>query len=467
MNRLMRPEAKTNKLAGKNLLRWDALVALCISMIALSGCAGNQQYRIDLMPAPDVYDEEQINPLADNSLLENSPYEGILYVTDRTPAGQGDKEEFYLNERGAVVRAGVATIDVEGVDMTWEEARAISLAKTRTTKYPLKVDEVDEFGVLRGILPYGFLSDPADYEGEPAADQKFIEMINGKLAASSSKDIYIYVHGYKVVFENPILVASELWHFLGYDGVFIAYSWPSTPKRIAYFKDIETSRLTARNLRMLLKFLAQRTDAERIHLVGYSAGTRVIISAIQQLAFEYTSSTKEEVQAKLRIANVSLVGSDYDRTRFGGAMADGFLKVPAVTTIYTSGHDSALGLSRWIFDEQRLGELANAAISSQTIRDFLTDTDDIYIVDVTDAEGSERGNGHAYFRDSPWASSDLLMTLMYNLSPRERGLVRPDGELAWSFPPDYISRLRQAIFKADPALGDAIQEQGSTSTDIP
>jgi hypothetical protein len=43
------------------------------------------QYRIDLMPAPDVYDEEQINPLTDNSLLENSPYEGILYVTDRAP----------------------------------------------------------------------------------------------------------------------------------------------------------------------------------------------------------------------------------------------------------------------------------------------------------------------------------------------------------------------------------------------
>ncbi len=139
-------------------------------------------------------------------------------------------------------------------------------------------------------------------------------------------------------------------------------------------------------------------------------------------------------------------------------MADGFLKVPAVTTIYTSGHDSALGLSRWIFHEQRLGELANAAISSQTVRDFLLSTDDIYVVDVTDAEGSARGNGHAYFRNSPWASSDLLMTLMYNLSPRERGLVRPDGELAWIFPPDYISRLRQAIFKANPDLAEIIQD---------
>ena len=446
--------------------RYCAFITVIVaSAIVLSGCAGNQQYRINLMPAPDVYDEEQINPLADNSLLENSPYEGILYVTDRAVAGEDDKEKYYLSERGHVIRAGVATISVEGVEMTWEEARAISLAKTRSDKYPLKVDEVNEFGVLREVLPFGWLNDPVDYEGEPAADQKFIDLINGKLAASNRKDIFIYVHGYKVVFENPLLVASELWHFLGYDGVFIAYSWPSTPKRVAYFKDIETSSLTARNLRMLLKFLAQNTDVERIHLVGYSAGTRVIIDAIEQLAFQYTASTKEQIQTELRIANVSLVGSDYDRARFGGAMADGFLKVPAVTTIYTSGHDSALGLSRWIFHEQRLGELANAAISSQTARDFLLSTDDIYVVDVTDAEGSARGNGHAYFRNSPWASSDLLMTLMYNLSPRERGLVRPDGELAWSFPPDYISRLRQAVFKANPDLDEIIQDSAPGPAD--
>lgn len=451
------PSARSNS--------WRSVVATVIftTAIVLGGCGTNRQYQIDLMPAPEVYDEDQINPLADNTLLENSPYQGMLYVTDRVPAGDDDREDFYLNERGRVIRAGVGTIHVEGVEMTWEEARAVSLAKTRSQKYPLQVDTVNEFGVLKEILPFDFLNDPGDYENEPAADQKFIDLINGKLAASNKKDIFIYVHGYKVVFEDPLLVATELWHFLGYEGVFIAYSWPSTPKRAAYFKDIETSNLTARNLRLLLKFLARNTDAERIHLVGYSAGTRVIITAIHQLALEYKSSTKEQVQAKLHIANVSLVGSDYDRTRFGGAIADGFLKVSAVTTIYESRHDKVLGMSRFFFREERLGELADSANATPTIRNFLLNTDDIFFVDASDAEGSAAGNGHAYFRNSPWASSDLLMTLMYRLSPEERGLIRPDGELSWSFPPDYISRLRQAIFKANPALGEAIHEQASDS----
>ncbi|NIT60672.1 MAG: alpha/beta hydrolase, partial [Aliifodinibius sp.] len=51
----------------------------------------------------------------------------------------------------------------------------------------------------------------------------------------------IYVHGYKVVFENPMLVATELWHFLGYDGVMVGYAWPSTPSRWAYLRDTDTS----------------------------------------------------------------------------------------------------------------------------------------------------------------------------------------------------------------------------------
>ena len=51
-----------------------------------------------------------------------------------------------------------------------------------------------------------------------------------------------------------------------------------------------------------------------------------------------------------------------------------------------------------------------------------------------------------------------ILSAWDNLSPRERGLVRPDGELAWSFPPDYISRLRQAVFKANPDLAEIIQD---------
>jgi len=92
------------------------------------------------------------------------------------------------------------------------------------------------------------------------------------------------VHGYKVVFENPLLVASELWHFLGYEGSFIAFSWPSTPDTLAYFADLETAALSAGNLRILIQYLAEQTEARKIHIIGCSAGTWVVAQALDQLA---------------------------------------------------------------------------------------------------------------------------------------------------------------------------------------
>ena len=48
------------------------------------------------------------------------------------------------------------------------------------------------------------------------------------------------------------------------------------------------------------------------------------------------------------------------------------------------------------------------------------------------------------------------MTLAYDLSPDERGLVRNDEGLpVWTFPPDYIDRLRDALIEANPDYGAA------------
>ena len=96
---------------------------------------------------------------------------------------------------------------------------------------------MEEIGILdRSASEF---TDPALLGPAPEAPRRhFVELVNRKLAVSKNKDIYIYVHGYKVSFDNPLLVTAELWHFLGYDGVFIAYSWPSTPKTLAYASDL-------------------------------------------------------------------------------------------------------------------------------------------------------------------------------------------------------------------------------------
>jgi hypothetical protein len=416
-------------------------------VVVLAGCSSSSFYQVNLMPAPAVFEEGVIDPLAD---LENtvSPYNGVLYVTDRMPAGKNDFEPFYRNARGPAIRAGLGQVIYDGEPLTPDEMRQISLSKTRTEKIRLRVTDAKEYGVLSTILPFGFLTDPSDLGGAPSADAEFADLINDKLEVSTQKDIFIYVHGYKVVFENPLLISTELWHFMGYDGVFLAYAWPSTPKRLAYFKDLETAQLSGHNLRLLLEYLSRRTNAERIHIIGYSAGSRVVITALHQIALAGEGCSQRS-QPDLRIGQVALVGSDYDSNQFSAAVVSGLLDVPDVLTIYMSEQDDALGLSKFLFGEKRLGQMIDNERITPVARNYIEQSEDIYFVDVTDAEASGAGNGHAYFRNSPWASSDLLMTLKYGLTPAQRGLVRKEGELSWGFPSDYITRLRSAVLEED------------------
>ncbi|MEE9158209.1 MAG: alpha/beta hydrolase [Gammaproteobacteria bacterium] len=448
------------------LLQTAAQRGVLLSLILLLGaCAGASPYEINLMPAPEVYEVDVIDPFADATPLDDLPYDGMLYATDRAPAQQGAREDYYLNQRGQVVRLGVAQVELARADITWEEARRISLLKNRTDKFPIRVSGVEEYGVLdRSATVF---EEPDTLGEDPhAAAASFAAAVNAKLAQSKRKHIYVYVHGYKVVFENPVLVATELWHFLGYDGVFVAYSWPSTPSRWAYTRDTETAEGSARNLRIFLEYLADETEAEQIHVVGYSAGTRLVARAFEQMALMNHERTPAAIYARQRIGHVILVGADVDRQVFGAYIADGLLTVPQHVGVYMSEEDKALRVARFLTRQERLGQMWAAEELGPQAADFLHESaGDISVINVTSAEGSTGGNGHAYFRKSPWASSDILMTLAYDLPPAERGLVRETAAPVWTFPPDYIERLRAALMKANPKVARGMGERGTVLED--
>jgi len=432
-------------------LKHPIIKLLSLLIVALPvACSSSRPFEIDMMPAPEVYDADGFNPLSDSDPIEALPYKGILYATDRQPAGEGDKERFYKNQRGPYLRLGVAMIDLGQEGMTWQEARRISLLKNRTDKYPVRVENIVEYGGLdRTATP--FIEPGAMGENPHLPAVQFADNINAQLARSKRKHIFIYVHGYRVTFENPVLVATELWHYLGYDGVFIAYAWPSTPSKWAYLKDTETAAGYARNLRIFLDYLAEETDAEQIDVIGYSAGTRLVARAFEQLALMYHDDTPDEIRARQHIGNLILVSSDIDRGVFGAYLADGLLKVPGHLTIYTSRTDKALGMSQWLTRRERLGQMWSGSV--ERISRYLHEREaGISVIDVTGVQGSTENHGHGYFRSSPWVSSDILMTLMYGLGPAERGLVQADESAAWTFPADYIERLRAALGEVNPAL---------------
>jgi esterase/lipase superfamily enzyme len=161
---------------------------------------------------------------------------------------------------------------------------------------------------------------------------------------------------------------------------------------------------------------------------------------------------------KLRIQNVILVGSDLDRGVFDSYLADGMLNVQKHLTIYMSQYDKALGMSQFLTRRQRVGQMyggeKGGEMTAAGRKALLEFADQISLINVSNAEGADGGNGHGYFRNSPWASSDILMTLYYGLSPKQRGLVDEDGLPMYTFPPDFIDRLWAAIEKVDPEFAE-------------
>lgn len=426
--------------------------------LAISGCASSpdKQNTVFLMPAPDVYEDGEIDPFIDNDPISRGVPPGILFATDRKPAEPGDRKyDYYTHERGFALRLGRADIVLgKNPDITWEEARQVSLLKNRTDKFPLQVGEVEEFGVLaETVRPFD------DFDPAPGPKEAFIDAINERLATSDRKDVYIYVHGYKVNFENPLLVATELWHFLGYNGAFVAYSWPTKYSVFAYISDLDSAVNSARNLRTLLVQIAKHSDAERIHVIGYSAGTRLVARMLADFGV-YASALPEEQIRQLKLENVILIGSDVDRSIFGGYLLDGALRIPRSLTIYQSSLDGALAWSNRIFNRERLGQTFDGTNASPKTLQWFYDHPELRMIDVTYAdEGKVRG-GHGYFRQSPWVSSDVLMTLMYNLPPEERGLVMREDIPEWTFPPDYVDRLRRSLAERVPGfkVGDSAVE---------
>jgi len=443
-----------------NIIR---LLFLIVSILAISACSAPKTYQVDLIPTPDVYAEGLVSPFPDKNPLETAPYHGILYATDRLPEEKtfltpksDEAIVYYKNERGALLRLGKGRIEIDRrvftakKDAGWKEVKKISLEKVRVATYPLQIKDIEEFGILdRTHHIFSSKADTAKKSSKPA--KQYADLINKKLAISQKKDIYIYVHGYNTVFEDPLLVASELWHYMGYDGVFIAYSWPATPRGLAYLADLDTARLASRNLRIFLEYLSEETNVENIHIIGYSMGTRVTTYAIQDSGLIHKGKSHKEIQKTLHIGDVILIGSDLDRGVVAGFMMDGMLNVPKTFNIYMSDTDSALGASNWLFERARLGEAWVSKKPTELFTKFLNKNPNLRFIDVTNAKDAGSGNGHHYFTDSPWVSSDLLLTLMFGFTPEQRGLKR-DGYGMWKFEKNHIQNLRRSLQKMDPKI---------------
>lgn len=393
------------------------------------------------MSTPLIYRDSRLEPFLTLPDDVSPPVFDVYYATDREPAERGPfHPEFYGNERSSSLSLGVATVRFGVEEMDWHEIRAASLMEKRPRALPLNIERIE---TLHNIGTAAETLEASLHKGI-LTDDPFIARINHRLANSDTKSIFIFVPGFKVDFTYPVLVAAELWYYMGCHGAFIAYSWPSKQRLRDYFSDIETAAFTAQHFRMLLLYLADRTEAKNIHILSYSAGARIVSQALHELRLMGYGVEVSELKKTLKIGQVIFTAPDIDLMLFAARYRDGFDDIAEKITIYTNANDNALNWALRFFGWPRLGAPGELGLTPEKIRS-LKDLGKTVIVDVAEAENTASGNGHGYFIKSPWVSSDILLTLRYGKEALERGLIKPKEVSVWSFHKKYPSTIRQLI----------------------
>ena len=157
-------------------------------------------------------------------------------------------------------------------------------------------------------------------------------------------------------------------------------------------------------------------------------------TALRELVIESWASGRNPRQA-LCINNLILAAPDLDigvvRQRL---MAEKFGPAIGQITIYTTQGDQALGASETLMSGVRFGRMKPTDLD-QRAENIFKEVTNVNFIDV----GEVKGFGHAYFRNSPATSSDLIRILLTDDQPGETGrpLQHRQGNF-WKIPKDYL-----------------------------
>jgi esterase/lipase superfamily enzyme len=189
-------------------------------------------------------------------------------------------------------------------------------------------------------MPAGAINIFESVEYFLAAAREELAKVARDVDGKAQRHAFVFVHGYRVTFENAAFRSAQIAFDLAPDGQPFAsaflYSWPSGGRAADYGYDLDSSRLAIPSLTRFLELVIDQTEATHVHVIAHSMGNFPLIQALGQL--------KGRTQ-RARINQIIFAAPDVDKAEFeriAGAIAD----FGAGATLYASASDRALLLSR-------------------------------------------------------------------------------------------------------------------------
>ncbi|NBW65766.1 alpha/beta hydrolase, partial [bacterium] len=180
----------------------------------------------------------------------------------------------------------------------------------------------------------------------PVDSARFVSRLATDLAATKSRDVLVFVHGFNTSFEDASLRAAQIAADIGFDGSVVLFTWPSAGSVSSYVRDQQAARNAGFHLLRVLRGHAVAALPGRLNLLGHSMGSEVISKALSLVAQSDTIP---------KFTQVVFAAPDVDARIFRREIFPKLESRAARISLYASDDDEALRASRSLNGVWRLG----------------------------------------------------------------------------------------------------------------
>lgn len=230
-----------------------------------------------------------------------------------------------------------------------------------------------------------------------------------EISNSTSKDVFLFIHGYCNTFEDVILQAGRMKRDLAFKGNVMAFSWPSAGSTLSYGAD-EAHAENVDSLEAFAYVLSKvvsraKSQGGRVYLLSHSMGNRFMVFGLRKLYLDMGTELTNEIKEKRTIAVAAFAAPDVDINTFSNVIPN-VAAMSQIVSFYYSTKDRALGMSNGLHPMNRAG-------LSPLFNDGMATIN-------TDQVNGWFSVGHSYYSSSDRAILDLYLQFQFLKLPPQR-----------------------------------------------